>query len=351
MIPNRLGRVSAGRFPIGLIVFWPLLATPAQEVEVSRVPYSGWNNNLRLSNGTVELIMTLDVGPRIIRYGFIGKKNAFKEYADQMGKAGESEWMIRGGHRLWTAPEDTNRTYALDNSPIQHEITDKRTVRLLPAEDKPYGVRKEIEVALAPRGTRVTVTHRIRNTAQEPTRLAPWAITVMAPGGIEIIPLPDKRPHPGSPKNAKSPADFAPNQALALWSYFDFRDPRYTFGSRYILLKQDATRGPTKIGLALRLGWAAYWNDGLLFVKRFNYSEGRIYPDFGVNYETFTNEDMLEMETLGPLTNVKPGGVVQHVERWELFAGVPPPSDEAAIDRHIRPLAEVKPAPKKSPSP
>ena len=38
----------------------------------------------------------------------------------------------------------------------------------------------------------MTLTHRLTNVGQKPTDLAPWALTVMAPGGVEIIPLPPK---------------------------------------------------------------------------------------------------------------------------------------------------------------
>src|SRR5882672_3433844 len=56
------------------------------ETKVEKVEYKGWKNNLKLSNGTVELIATLDVGPRIIRYAHVGGENVLKEYADQLGK-------------------------------------------------------------------------------------------------------------------------------------------------------------------------------------------------------------------------------------------------------------------------
>ena len=71
------------------------------KVIVEKVEYKGWRNNLRITNGQIELIVTLDVGPRIIRCGFVGGPNIFKEYEDQLGKSGEKEWKIRGGHRLW----------------------------------------------------------------------------------------------------------------------------------------------------------------------------------------------------------------------------------------------------------
>ena len=160
----------------------------------------------------------------------------------------------------------------------------------------------------------------------------------MAPGGMEIIPLPPKAPHPGHPKNAKSPADFGPNQELILWPYFDFADTRWTFGSRYAFLRQDVNKGPTKIGLAHRMGWVAYLNSGVLFVKRFDYREGASYPDLGTRYQTFSNEDMLEMETVGELFKLKPGESAELVESWELHGGVPEVRTEADVDRVVLPL-------------
>ena len=57
---------------------------------MEKVEYRGWKNNLRLANGDVELIVTLDVGPRILSYRLADGKNVFKEYDAQLGKAGES---------------------------------------------------------------------------------------------------------------------------------------------------------------------------------------------------------------------------------------------------------------------
>jgi len=33
----------------------------------------------------------------------------------------------------------------------------------------------------------------------------------------------------------------------------------------------------------------------------------RTYPDLGASFETFTNADFLEQETLGPMTKLAPG--------------------------------------------
>jgi hypothetical protein len=325
-----------------------LLRTPARADEkgtplVEKVEYKGWKNNLRLANGDAELIVTLDVGPRVISYRTTNGTNVLKAYSEQLGKTGESEWQMRGGHRLWAGPEDLTRTYALDNGPVAYKSLSSGSVRLTQPPDAPYGIQKEIDLTLAAHGTRVSLLHRITNVGDKPTELAPWALTVLAPGGVEIIPLPPKRNHPGPPKNARSAADYAPDQTLILWPFFDFSDPRWNFGSRYITLRQDPkATGPTKIGLAHRGGWVAYLNGGTLFVKHFGHQQGKQYPDGGANFETFTNADMLECESLGPITRLNPGEKVELSEEWELFSNVPAISNSKEVDEAILPLAERK---------
>jgi len=305
------------------------------KVAVEKVEYEGWKNNLRISNGAAEMIVTLDVGPRVISYKLPGGKNVFKNYSEMMGKTGEKDWQIRGGHRLWVGPEDLTRTYAPDNGPVEYKELDGM-VRLTPAPDAEYGIQKEIDLRMEPNGAGVTVVHRLTNIGRESADLAPWALTVMAPGGVEIIPLPPHKPHPGPVKNATSPKDYAPNVFMTLWPFFDFKDPRWNFGSQYITLRQDAKKGPTKLGLAHQLGWVGYLNGGTLFVKRFGYEEGKHYPDHGCNFETFSNEEMLEVESMGPMIKLAPGKSVEHTEQWTLVGNVSDFEDEAGIEKSVR---------------
>jgi hypothetical protein len=312
------------------------LAAEKGKVTVEKTEYKGWKNNLRLSNGDAELILTLDVGPRVISYRLNDGKNVFVELADQLGKSGETEWVARGGHRLWVGPEDLTRTYAPDNAPIQYEELPGGAIRLIQKPDE-YGIQKEMDVQLASSGSKVTVTHRIKNLAEKETELAPWVLTMMAPGGVEIIPLPPKRPHPGPPKNAKSPKDYWPNQVMVVWPFTDFKDPRWSLGTKYITLRHDANRGPTKIGLAHQLGWVGYLNQGTLFVKRIPYEQDKIYPDNGCNFETFSNQDMQEIESLGPMVKLGPGKAVEHVERWDLVGGIEDIQSEDDIAQKVLP--------------
>jgi hypothetical protein len=330
--------VALGLLPAGL-------AAAERGGTVKKVEYGGWKNNLLLSNGDVELIVTLDVGPRVISYRLADGKNVFKNYAEQIGKSGETEWMIRGGHRLWVGPEDLTRTYALDNGPVkyvEHSFKDHFGITVYPLPETEYGIQKGMTIYLDRHGSHVEVAHVIKNIGAHPAHLAPWALTVLAPGGIEVIPLPPKRPHPGPPKNARSPEDYAANQYWSIWPFTDFGDGRWHIGTKYVTLRQDATKGPTKLGLAHQMGWVGYLNHGTLFVKRFGYEKGRHYPDHGCNFETFTNQDMLECETLGPLVDLAPGQQVEHREQWQLFKDVGTVHGEADIDRHVLPRVAAK---------
>jgi len=297
-------------------------------VKMEKIAYGGWKNAVQLENSKAKLIATLDVGPRVIFYGLKDGENVFKQYADQMGKTGEKEWQIRGGHRLWHAPEIKPRTYALDNTPVAFEKLGENGVRLTPPAETECGIQKQIDLQLSNQNNKVVVTHRLTNIGQWPIELAPWALSVMAPGGTAIIPLPAKRKHTEY---------LLPMQGMILWGYTDFTDERWTWGQKYILLSQRNIAAPQKIGLSGQR-WAAYSYKGSLFVKTFDCIEGANYPDRGCNFETFTNEDMLELESLAPLAVLEPGKTFTHVENWFLFGGVADIKTEADAEKAVKPL-------------
>ncbi len=295
---------------------------------MQKTAYAGWPNCLKLSNGEIDLVATTDVGPRIIRLGFVGAPNLFKEYPDQVGRTGAQEWMIYGGHRLWHSPEDKVRTYSLDNSPIEAKY-EGGTLYLNQPVEPDTGILKQMEVTLDPNAAVVTVRHKLTNTNLWPVELAAWALTVMDVGTRAIIPHPTKA-HPDL---------LLPNWTLTLWPYTNMMDPRVTWGEKYIMLQQNPQATTKfKLGLSANDGWCAAANKGFLFVKRFRYQEGATYPDWGCSVETFTNNDMLELETVGPLKTLEHGQTLEHIERWYLFRDVPTPKTEDDVDNTIIPL-------------
>ena len=92
----------------------------AGSVNIEKTKYSTYGNCLKLSNGTVDVLVTLDLGPRVIYYGFAGGENTFAELGpDTVVKSELGEWHPWGGHRLWHAPEASPRRYVLDDVPVK----------------------------------------------------------------------------------------------------------------------------------------------------------------------------------------------------------------------------------------
>jgi hypothetical protein len=299
-------------------------------VKLEKLNYGGWPNCLKLSNGRLELVATTDVGPRVIRLGFVGGDNLFKEWPDQLGKSGGEEWRIYGGHRLWHAPEAQPRTYAPDNQPIAH-TWDGAALQLTQPVEPTTGLQKEIELRLDAWDARVRVVHRLTNRNLWTVELAPWALTVFRGPGRAIFPQEPPRPHGEA---------LLPARPLVLWAYTDMSDPRWSWGRSYLQLRSDPARQtPQKVGLWNTPGWAAFARERLVFVKTCRVERRATYPDFGCTMETYTNGDMIEVESLGPLTNLEPGASVGHLETWHLFE-VDLGQDEAALDAQLLPLLE-----------
>jgi hypothetical protein len=297
-------------------------------LRVEDVDHADLGRCLRLSNGEVELVLATQIGPRILRYAKEGGRNLLGEVPRAAGsyETRFGTWYIHGGHRLWYAPEGDPRSYWPDEAPVRVD-REGAQVTLTQSVEPPTQLEKSISVELADTGSDVRLVHRITNHALFDVELAPWALTVMAKGGRAIFPQVPFRPHP---------AALAPARPLVVWPFTRMADPRWTFGDRYLVLRQDPERSsPQKIGLYDPIGWMAYAVFGQVFVKRHDPRPGP-HADFGCNVETFTNETILELETLGPLVRLAPGATVTHEERWELRAGPDAPDDapddEDALD-------------------
>ena len=228
-------------------------------------------------------MVTANVGPRIIYFGRVGGHNFLKNLDRQMGLSGEADWMIRGGSRIWIAPEDRIASYAPDNQPVQVEVSGNTLAATAPVEEGPR-VQKQMVIRVSEQDSGVEVVHRVRNCCQLPSEFAVWVLTVMAPGGTAVTGLPPRGTHPEK---------LAPSNPLIIWPFTGLSGPRWRFLRKYLLLEQDLL-GPSlqKIGHFDRHTWGGYFLNGDLFVKRCVADPTRAYPDLGSSFEMFTNAEM-----------------------------------------------------------
>lgn len=307
---------------------------PMNEITVEKVKYGTWGDTIRVSNGVVEIYATLELGPRIIRYGFVGGPNEFfEDLNDEIGNEAEEikeffgnkgTWHIYGGHRLWTSPEILPRVYYPDNRKVDFEIIENG-VRLIQEPQVENSVQLIMEVTMAEDGE-VTAKHYVKNIGAWDIELAPWALTVLAVGGTEVV------------GRVARDNGFLHTQNLSLWTYTDMADERVKWGTKYIMLKtNDYMKNKFKVGLSNEDGYACYFNHGNMFIKKFEaFDPESVYPDNNVNYETFTAGVFTEIETLGKLAKIKPDETVCHIENWKLISQVPEPKTEEEIDEIIK---------------
>lgn len=277
---------------------------------------------MKMENSSAEVLIALDYGPRIVSYKRIQGENLLCEDPDGLLKNDDARigayygadkvWYSRGGHRFWVAPEILPRTYYPDNAPIRIEIF-KNSLTLIQEPQIKNGVQLIMEVSLEKDSSNVTVRHILRNTGSDMQRIAPWAITVMAAGGMEIIPRPRRQ------------EEFLPTMCLAIWPYSDLKDERFHIHEKYICLRQmekssitGARKKKFKFGLNNEEGWAVYLNKGQMFKKEFIHNPQGEYPDMGVSFESYTDDKIMELETMGELKELLPGQETAHVERWSI---------------------------------
>ncbi len=281
-------------------------------VQINETVYGKYGKCLRMTNGEKELIATLDMGPCIIRYGYIGGENIFFEDVDKTAVNDitdspyeENLWWVIGGHRLWCSPELFPRTYYPSTKKVDCKIDGNTAVFTAPVQEWSQ-IRCAIGVTMDDDGN-VKLEHSVTNMNAWDIELAPWTISVMNTGGTAYIP------------QNKRKTGFFPNKWVCYWDYTPMNDSRISLGEDYISVSMDASKEvAAKIGVLNENGWMAYLYKGTAMIKRFGYIDGANYPDNGCNCESYTCKNYTEMECLSPMTKIPAGGTAVHKEKWEL---------------------------------
>ena len=268
--------------------------------------------SVSIENQFLRVDYLTTTGPRIIGlYAKGADGNLLAETPEVHWSTPHGEYYLRGGHRLWTAPEDPFYTCPEDRLNV---ITEKDKV-ILRGEVDVSGLEKEISFCLDE--NHVLLTHRVTWHGKEPIELAPWAITQLRLGGMAILPQPGLN-------------GLLPNRHVVLWPYSQINDERVALHDDLILIYGRAAEHAFKIGNYDSHGWVACLLGNVLFVKRFSVDTLQNYPDMGCNVEVYVKDVCLELETLGALRMLNPNESVTLNETWEVSLGEYPATLENA---------------------
>jgi len=282
------------------------------DIQISKIPYHGWTDSYRISNGRVEAVVVPAIG-RVMQFRYVGKQDIFWENAALAGKSPQpnsKEWANFGGDKAWPSPQTGwPRMIGREWPPpagfdaVAYEARPVRAgIELVSPVDASYGirVRRRIELDLtAPRMEIVTSYEKVAGAAvrvgvgvitqlRDPQRaFMVLSKTSRFPHGyvlLQFSPPEDVRVQNGlvslkRGKNANS--QIGSDADTLLWM-----DERH-------VLRIDSPRVP-----------------------------GADYADQGTNSTIFTSADpqaYVELETLGPLTLMKPGDRIERKNTYTLL--------------------------------
>ena len=294
--------------------------------------YKNYGRVLSLSNGKIEAYITIDIGPRIIRFGFVDGQNIMQDDRESFGVLSDNVyekyfgigkgWENLGGHRIWASPEAYPKTLYPDLDPVKYEIIDNGAIFTPPAEVE-NGIQKQLVVTMSEHSANMHVNMRIINCSDNNKTYSVWGITVCEKGGKLIIPT-----------NTNDTGRL-PNRVMSVWPYTDLSDDRITFTKNYVTITQKTPKDPLKLAFDLNGGSAYYVLGEDVFVKSYKtLHPDAVYPDGGCSFETYTNSDFIEVESLGELKEVKPLEALELCENWSLIKldNATEITDEESID-------------------
>lgn len=280
--------------------------------------YLNYGKVLSITNGVIEAYVTIDVGPRIIRFGYVGGQNMMcdnraaaapkddAEFENFFGKG--KKWEILGGHRIWLSPEGYPQSYYPDLEPVKYEITENGAI-FTPNVERENGVQKQMIIKMDPDDTNMHVEMRVTNISAAAQEFSIWGLTVSATGGTLIVPMND------------NDTGLLANRNISVWPYTNLADSRLHFGKHYVTLRQDTnTNQALKLGFDLNKAEAYYCLGDDIFRKSYATHHPREkYPDNNCSFETYTCATFIEVESLSPLKVVQPDETVSLTEHWSML--------------------------------
>ena len=286
-------------------------------VDIKQLKYKNFGNCISISNGHIEIIVTIDIGPRIISFKLKSKSNIFyndiNRFYSYKGIALDnyygpgSVFYYYGGHLIEIIPKTWPQTYFPDNSPVVYSVLPNGASFSQPVQEK-NKLELSLEILMNENTCDLMIINSIKNLSEEKRILSLSGTTQLCPNGILVI-----------PQNPPSSNNLIPNRSFAFWPYTKMNDERLFIGDKYITVNHNKNVGnKLKIGMNNYSNWASYLVDGCLFTKNYVHNKKARYPDFNSSFELYADKNLLEVSSISPLYDIKPNEIIRHVENWSL---------------------------------
>lgn len=304
-------------------------STATAGVTITRTNYHGWPDSYIISNGKVTAAVVPAIG-RIMQFGYVGEEGVFWENPALAGRLADSQltvwaskdWVNFGGDKTWPSPEGewsifTDRKGwrpppAFDGWASDVKVSGS-TLTLITAEDPFYGTIAERRIQMHSSRPEMTITTTYRRIKGQPAVIGIWVITQLKEPVALFAPVPKK--------------SVFPNGFTLL---LQTPPPSLKVADGLVSLTRNPAAGH-KIGLdADSLLWVGEKHVLQIDSPRIR---GGDYPDRGSSTEIYTAADPLpyiELETLGPLHQMKEGDSIKRSNVYKLSRRTKPTPEAEA---------------------
>lgn len=262
-----------------------------------------WGKVLWLWDTHAEVGVALKFGIRVVHLSCPGMENLYYVQPADLSDnfVTDKGWCVRGGHRMWLAPESADSYYP-DNDPVSYTLEGNSAV--IVQNPEPWlQIRKHLRITFT--GDAVRLEHRIENLSDETRTGASWGVNTLDGGGVAEICFGGER-------------GYNPKRVVSLWGHTNLHDPRLHFSTDSLTAQHIAMDGYLKLGLYSGEGKAILRNKGQQLTVTFDAQPLECYMDNGCNFELYLCRRFMELETLGVRTEIRPGESACHTEVWQL---------------------------------
>jgi len=267
-------------------------------------------SSVEIVTDKARIVITTGIGPRI---AFLGKPNGGNLLLWEPGKYFRNNWELIGGHRVWvTRPfaDECEDTYYLDTGKCEVVKTDSGWIVTAPI-DPANNTRRGIAVT-AKSENLFEIDNFLTNAGDMLFSGGVWALTCTIPSSSSKYAI---------PLSNGGVWDFCKVVLFARWDGHvgNINDDQFSYTSDMMILSPKGKENKRMIMAEQGIIAMHDPDRDILFAKKSVYDPNGRYPH-ECNLAVYVGPEnfMVEMETMGSESTVRPGDTIHNYETWVL---------------------------------
>lgn len=281
--------------------------------EIKQINLKYYGKCVSINNGTVKVIVSVDVGPKIIFWGYTNGENMLYipydifEYSEPISQNFPPDiFFKRYGHEIMLAYENS-KPVVLSSGTTIYSILQEGVV--FSCSCPKLGLSVNLEIVIQDNLNSIMVIHSIENTNDKTQNFSICSSTFVSQGGTLLV-----------PQNIEN-LDNSPNRVLSLWKKSNINDFRLYIANEYLRFNNILTDKSSvlKLGINNKRAWSTYTKDGNTFLKHYLHNKKARYLNFDSSFIIDSKKNLLSLKVLSPIYKVKKNEVAKMAEYWSLF--------------------------------